>query len=89
MSKALKQVQSEIWSLKGEATFSGKDTLVIVNRFTGVTSEYELVKKSTDESVIIKNDGSCDNDTDEYYGNNGFNRARWIEGVIDDQTTVE
>lgn len=84
--KSSKQIQNEIWSIKGEKVFSGKDTLVIVNRFTGEVKEFELVKTSKNEGFIIQDNGTCELSTDEVYGMNGYHRAKWIEGIIQEQT---
>jgi len=84
--KTLSEIQNEIWTTSGKATFSGKETLVIVNRFTGEIKEFECVKKEINTSVIIKDDGTCNNDPADMYGRNGYWKAKWQKGVIDSQT---
>ena len=84
--KTFSEIQNEIWTTSGKATFSGKETLVIVNRLTGEIKEFECVSKSVNESVIIKDDGTCDNDPAEMYGCNGYWKATWQKRVIDSQT---
>lgn len=84
--RTMKQVQTEIWKVAGTKTFSGKDTIVFVNRFTGVVEEFEKVREAKNEGIIIKDDATCEIDTEEMYGMNGYHRARWTESVISDQT---
>ncbi len=80
------QIFSEIWTVKGVNTFSEKDTIVIVNQKTGKVEEYEKVSSKINEGFIIQDDGSQSITPEEFYGMNGYNRARWIEGVMSDQT---
>lgn len=86
--KSTKQIQNEIWSIKGEKVFSGKDTLVFVNRFTGEVKEFELVKTSINKGFIIPDDPpyTSEIDPEESYGSNGFHRAKWIDAKITEQT---
>ncbi len=87
--KTQKQIQNEVWFVNGDKVFSGKDTITIVNRFTGEIQEFEMVNKTKNEAFIIKDDGTCDVDTDEMYGKNGYKRMRWFEAKIEEQTNEE
>lgn len=89
MNTTSKQIQTEIWKVPATKTFSGKDTIVFVNRFTGIIEEYEKVKESKHEGIIIKDDATCEIDTDDMYGRNGYHRARWIEAKITEQSEEE
>lgn len=68
----------EIW----KSTYDGKPMITIVDRLTGETMEFVLFSKGT----LPKNsDSSIDMeyiDTDEYYGRNGFKRARTYEELM-------
>lgn len=87
--KSTKQIENEIWEISGKNVFSGKDTMIFVNRFTGEVREYQMVEKSINKNVIMNDKGESKIETDEIYGCNGFHRARWVEAKIEEQTEFE
>jgi hypothetical protein len=87
--KSITAIKTEIWKVNGAKTFTGRDTLVFVDRFTGEIQEFELVSKTKKEEFIIQDDGTSKLDTEEVYGCNGYKRARWVEEKITNQTEDE
>ena len=92
----MKQIVTEIWKRKGknadgsEYTFGGKDIIEFVNRETGKVETYQKIKESTNPNIIVCGDNvpSAEDaiDTTEMYGGNGYQRVRFAEAVIAEQT---
>lgn len=63
--------------------FDGKPMITIVDQVTGQTMDFVLeskgtLPKNTDESIDMEYI-----DTDDYYGRNGFKRARTYEDIME------
>ena len=89
MNTTTKAIATEIWSVKGDKCFSGKDTLVFVNRLTGKIEEYQKVSTEVKQEFVIQNGGTSELDTEDVYGCNGFKRARWIEARLNSQSSED
>lgn len=80
--KTLKSIVTEVWKNQGENVFSGKDTLIFINRETGLVETYEKVTSVVDKEFTWNGARQ----PDEVYGANGFHRATWVQEAINQQT---
>jgi len=77
-----KSIQTEIWFVKGEDNFSGKDSFTTVNIVTGKAQDFTSVGKHTHPdggNIEPKN----------IWGANDFVRAKWFEDVIKKQSETK
>ena len=85
----MKQIVTEIWKMSGEKAFGGKDLIEIVNRQTGKTETYQKIREVTNPNIVAYPEAPEDSiDTEDYYGGNGYQRVRFAEAVIAEQTEI-
>ena len=87
--KPIKSITNEAWLSKHDRNFFGKKMLIFIDRATGKELTFVLEEERTEPRYIIQNDGSCELDPAECWGNNGFKRATWQSLLIDQQVKEE
>ena len=90
MSKTQKSIVTEIWELKNKGQAENGNTILeIDNRRTGKIETFQKIREDVDKRFTLDAalDENADSiDTEDYYGCNGYNRARYAEEVIARQT---
>lgn len=83
--KSIKAIANEVWKNQGKNVFSGKDTLIFINRESGLVEKYEKVFSEVDKEFTWHGAKQ----PDMVYGGNGFHRATWVQDAITKQTKGE